>query len=352
MSDSATDILFERRGGVGLVTLNRPAQMNALSHAMANALSAQLTAWADDPAVHAVAIQGAGDQAFCAGGDIRDLYEAGRADPSRNFAFFADEYRLNVQIKRFAKPYIAFMDGVTMGGGVGVSVHGRYRVGGDRTLFAMPETGIGLFPDVGGTYFLARTPDRIGLYLGLTGAKANAADCLYAGIVDYYIRSEQRDAVIAALAAADLSADADEVICEILASRAAAPASSDLRARAPEIAALFSAESLPALLAGLDAGSEWAQAQAARIRKKSPFCTAIAFRQLTEHARLSFEDAMRLEYRLARACMTAPDFYEGVRATIIDKDGAPNWSPSALAEVTVESIDAAFASLGAEELAL
>lgn len=345
-----SDILFERRGVLGLVTLNRPAALNALTHPMALALEAQLADWAGDPAVRVVAIVGAGEKAFCAGGDIRVLHGVGPEGGAANFGFYADEYRLNTRIKRFPKPYVAFMDGIVMGGGVGVSLHGSHRVAGERTLFAMPETGIGLFPDVGGTWFLPRLPGQVGLWLGLTGARLKAADALAAGVCDLFVPRANHAAALAALAACEGSRAAVDAA---LAPLAEAVEGATLPALRPMVDRLFAAETLAALVAGLQAdGSDWALAQAATIATKSPTSLALTFRQLRLGGSLDFAACMALEYRLARFCMTHPDFYEGVRAVIIDKDNAPRWSPPTLEALDPAVIDAAFAPLGAKELDL
>ncbi|MEM9094076.1 MAG: enoyl-CoA hydratase/isomerase family protein [Pseudomonadota bacterium] len=359
------DILFERRGALGLVTLNRPQALNALTHDMVLRLERQIDEWAGDEAVATVAIQGAGDKAFCAGGDIRALYDAGKLDGRNNFPFYADEYRVNTKIKRYPKPYISLMDGVVMGGGVGVSIHGAWRVATERTVFAMPETGIGLFPDVGGTFFLPRLPGRLGVWLGLTGSRLKSIDTVTAGVCDIAIHSSDIPLIVEALAEGatlaelrkgphvhrDGELDYAAVLQPGVSDGALTPQLDTGHVRMVED--LFSAPSLGQLLEKLAAAqTDWAGKQRAAILTKSPFCTALAFRQIQEGAALEFEDCMRLEYRLARACMTHPDFYEGVRAVIIDKDNAPVWSPAALNHVTTEMVDAAFAPLGPEELKL
>lgn len=332
------DILFEHRGRLGLITLNRPEALNALTHDMALRLERQLDLWRDDDGVAVVAIQGAGDKAFCAGGDIRALYDAGREDGRNNFQFYADEYRLNTKIKRYPKPYVSIMDGIVMGGGVGVSIHGSLRIATERTVFAMPETGIGLFPDVGGTWFLPRLPGQAGIWLGLTGSRLKGGDAVAAGVCDLLTGAADLDAVI------DRLADG-----EVPPSRAGRPEME----QSEQINQCFDGESVEAVIAALDhAGTDWAMKQRATILTKSPACTRIAFRQIREGASLDFEDCMRLEYRLARFCMTQPDFYEGVRAIIIDKDNAPKWSPATLAEADDAYVAPAFAPLGDEELAL
>jgi enoyl-CoA hydratase/carnithine racemase len=345
-----TDILFERRGGLGLVTLNRPQALNALTHGMATALDARLAAWAADPAVRVVAITAAGERAFCAGGDIRALHATGPEGGAANWPFYHEEYRLNTRIRRFPKPYVAFMDGVVMGGGVGVSIHGSHRVAGDRTLFAMPETGIGLFPDVGGTFFLPRLPGQLGMWLGLTGARLKTADVLAAGICDLCVPTPRRAAALAALETAE---GTREAVSAALAPLAEAPGGATLPALRPAIDRLFAAGTLPGILAALEAdGGPWALAQRDAIRQKSPTSLALTFRQLRLGATLDFGACMAVEYRLARFCVTHPDFYEGVRAVIIDKDNAPRWTPASLEAVDPAVIDAAFAPLGPDELDL
>ena len=345
------DLEIETRGSLGLVTLNRPEALNALTHDMVLALDARLADWADDPEVVTVAIRGAGGRAFCAGGDIRALWEAGRPGGARgaaNFAFYADEYRLNTRIKRYAKPYVALIDGIVMGGGVGVSVHAARRIAGDATRFAMPETGIGLFPDVGGTYFLPRLPGRTGLWIALTGARLGPLDTLRAGIADRYMPSDRFDALVDALAGIgpgerEPLAAVDRAIAE----HAATPGGeSVLEAHRARIDRLFDGADVEAVLARLAADPHpWAAEQRAAILAKSPTSTRIAFRQIAEGAALGFEDCMRLEYRLARFCMTQPDFYEGVRALLIDRDNAPRWAPPTLAEADAAHVAPAFRPL-------
>lgn len=361
---SSPEILFEQRGPLGLITLNRPDQLNALTHDMVKRMDAQLSDWAAEAGIVLVAITGAGDRAFCAGGDIRAIYEASRTDPAANAAFYRDEYRLNRRIKRYAKPYIAFIDGVVMGGGVGVSIHGRYRVGGEKILFAMPETGIGLFPDVGGSFFLPRLPNHVGMHLGLTGARLDAAGCINAHLLDYVAPSGRIPTMIDQLAAAEYDDAPDEIICEILALNSLATKGAALKEHAETIAACYGGDSDPEpgsgtpplassveeILTRLDAAGPWAEQQAAIIRQKSPTSLKMTFRQLRAGAGLDFEDCLRLEYRLARACLAGSDFFEGVRAVVIDKDNAPKWAPASLAEVSEASLDAAFAPLGADEL--
>jgi enoyl-CoA hydratase len=352
------EILFERRGALGLITLNRPKALNALTHAMCLSMKAQLDAWASDDEIVYVAIRGTGDRAFCAGGDVRSLYESGRAGTPYALDFYRDEYVLNATIKHYPKPYMALISGIVMGGGVGVSVHGFYRVADKTTKFAMPETGIGLFPDVGGSYFLPRCPGEIGMYLALTGTRLDADGALYAGIATDASDAEHHagsDEIISALAEGELSGNLmSEVTGGYIVQREMeARPPSQLEALCQRIDSTFSADSVDEILSRLDADSDdWSRSTALTIRMKSPTATKLAFRQLREGARLSFDDCMRMEYRMVNRVIAGHDFYEGVRATIIDKDQKPQWNPSTLAEVSDADIDAYFAPLGKKELVL
>ena len=351
------EILFARFGARAQVTLNRPAVLNAISHDMLLRLEERLRAWAADESVALVAITGAGGRAFAAGGDIRRLHADGRRDPRRTHRFYADEYRVNTLVKRFPKPYVAVIDGIVMGGGVGLSVHGSHRIVGPGTRFAMPETGIGLFPDVGASWFLPRLPGALGLYLGLTGARLGAAECIECGLAGLHIPPPALAAALAALDRVEPDADRGRLDAEVtrrLAAFAGPPAGPGrLAALRPAIDRCFPAPDLAAILDRLagEAG-EWAARTRRELTGKSPTSLHLAFRALRAGARLSFEDCMRMEYRLARACMQGPDFYEGVRAFILDKDGAPEWNPATLAAVDPAVIDRAFAPLGPGELAL
>lgn len=345
MSDEP-EILFEVRGAVGLITLNRPKALNALTHGMVTVMHARLKAWAADDAVKTVVIQGSGERAFCAGGDIRTLYDSGKAGTPYALAFYRDEYLLNAFIKHYPKPYVALLRGFVMGGGVGVSVHGSHRIADETMQFAMPETGIGLFPDVGGSYFLPRLPGGIGMYLGLTGARLKTADALYAGIATHFVPASKREALLAALAEGTLPDMAMQGLAEDV------PAAF-LPAHRDKIERMFCGTSARDILAALDADhTDWAADTAKTIRAKSPTATRLAFRQIREGAKLDFDDGMRMEFRMVNRVIAGRDFYEGVRATIIDKDGAPRWSPAALVDVSDADIDAYFAPLGDEELPL
>jgi enoyl-CoA hydratase len=343
---SDSEVLFEHRGAIGLVTLNRPKALNALTHGMCVQMKAQLDAWKTDSAVQTIVIQGEGERAFAAGGDVRALYESGKAGTPYALDFYRDEYILNALIKHYPKPYVALIRGIVMGGGVGVSVHGSHRIADESTTFAMPETGIGLFPDVGGSFFLPRCPGEVGLYLALTGMRLRAADALYVGVATHFVPAAQRTPLIESLAAGETP---DKAIAAL----ASDPGPAPLIALRAEIDTHFAKSSVEAILASLDAvGSEWTHETAKTIRTKSPTSTKLAFRQIREGKKISFDDCMRMEFRMVNRVVSGQDFYEGVRATIIDKDNAPKWKPAAIADVSDADIAAYFAPLGTRELAL
>ncbi len=343
MTDPA-DLLFERQGKLGLITLYRPDALNALTRNMCLAITEQLRQWTDDLEVKAVVIMGADDRAFCSGGDIRALYESGRAGSSYVMDFYRDEYRLNTLIKEFPKPFIAIIDGITMGGGVGVSIHGSHRIAGDRTLFAMPETGIGLFPDVGGTYFLPRLAGELGMYLGLTGARVKAADAVHAQIATHYVPSGQHISLVQSLS------DSSDIEATLTAA-AQLPGDSALAVIQSQIDRLFSGESVEAIVANLgNEDTRWAQTELDGLRTKSPTALKITHRQLREGRSLSFREAMQLEFRLTSRVMKGHDFFEGVRAAVIDKDQKPKWQPSRLEDISSQDIDKYFEPLGDDDL--
>lgn len=345
------EIVVSVADGVGRILLNRPKALNALTLDKIRVMDQTLRAWAEDDAVHCVVIEGAGDKAFCAGGDIRKLYDAGKAgDKAFLSAFFGEEYRLNRLIKMFPKPYVALMDGITMGGGVGVSVHGSHRVCSERTVFAMPETGIGMLPDVGGTYFLPRLPGATGMYLALTGARMRAADCLYTGVATHFVPHERHKEVLAALCEAERNATTHEdmqtaVTC-VLDMFYEEPGAAPLAVQRDAVKRCFSGGSVEEILKNLqDEGGEWAENTLATLHTKSPTALRVAFRQMQVGAQLDFDRCMQIEYRLSQRLAGSPDFLEGVRAVIIDKDNAPQWNPSTLADVDPAGVDALFAPL-------
>jgi enoyl-CoA hydratase len=346
------DVLFEARQGVGFITLNRPKALNALTLPMIGAIAPQLAAWQEDSRIRAVVIRGAGERAFCAGGDVRAVWEAGRNGDALTEVFFREEYRLNRLIHVFAKPYVALIDGITMGGGVGLSVHGSHRVAGDRTLLAMPEVGIGLFPDVGGSYFLPRLPGRLGLFLALTGWRLNAADAIHCGLATDYVPSERMAALAEAFTELDWGSDGAEALVDRAIDRfKAEPAVSELAAHDALIEHCFSARSVEAILAALGAaGDDWAAKVAAIMRRQSPTSLKVTFAQIEKGAALDFDAAMVQEYRLSQAFMAGKDFYEGIRALLVDKDNRPRWSPPELAAVTPVFVESHFRPLGVRDL--
>lgn len=346
------DILFELRGAVGVVLLNRPQALNALTLAMFEAFDRQLSRWAVDPAVAAVLVKGAGERAFCAGGDVRALTQAGQAGEPLTADLFRTEYTLNRRIKRWPKAYIALLDGVAMGGGVGVSVHGSHRVASERMIMAMPETRIGLFPDIGASHFLSRLPGALGKYLGLTGARMTAADALSLGLATHFVTSDRLPELEAALVAADWSGTDPRAVASATIERFASdPGASPLAARRAVIDRCFAAESVAAILDALKVeGGDWATRTLADLASCSPTSLKITFEALRRGAGLDFDQVMVMEYRLSQACMAGHDFYEGIRAVVIDKDNAPAWEPDRLEAVTPELVEAYFRSLGAEDL--
>ncbi|HVG81995.1 MAG TPA: enoyl-CoA hydratase/isomerase family protein [Methylomirabilota bacterium] len=342
---SKDDILFERRGRLGHVRLNRPHALNALTLDMSRRLDRTLKDWALDPEIALVAIRGAGERAFCAGGDVRALYKEGPGSPFTEI-FYREEYALNRNIFRFPKPYVALIDGIVMGGGVGVSAHGSHRVVTERTLFAMPETGIGLFPDVGATWLLSRCPGETGLYLGLTGARIRAADLIALGLAEVMVPGDRLDALEAELAQVRTRAEIDGV----LGAHDADPGDPALGPHRATIDRCFSEPSVERILAALDAeGTGWARETAATLRTKSPTSLKVTLRQLRLGRTLpDFEAAMRLEFRLVQHFMAGKEFFEGVRAVVIDKDQRPRWSPARLEDVTDAQIESYFAPLRRE----
>jgi enoyl-CoA hydratase len=347
------DILFERRGAAGIVTLNRPKALNAVTHAMALALRRQLDLWADDDAVTRVVIAAAGERAFSAGGDIRALYDLGKAGKYDDaLQFWRDEYPLNAAIKNYRKPYVALIDGIAMGGGVGVSVHGSHRVAGDRFSFAMPEVGIGFFPDVGATWFLSRMPGELGAYCALTGERFGIADAIQSGIATHRVPSTRFAALFEGLTG---TASVDAVLAAFSEPAGASP----IMQRKEAVDRLFAGDMVENILAALDreaaSGSghaEWAQKTAATIRTKSPLSLKLALAQVRRGKVWDFDTCMRMEFRIVSRIIQGHDFYEGVRAVIVDKDNQPRWQPATLADVGEAEVECHFAPLGPAELVI
>jgi enoyl-CoA hydratase len=331
------ELYVHRMGAVGHLTLNRPAALGALTLGMVRQMTLALQEWRSDDAVEVILIDHAGDRGFCAGGDIRALYDSVNGDGEMALAFFREEYQLDHLLFEYPKPTCVIMDGVVMGGGSGIALPCRHRIATERTAFAMPETGIGLFPDVGGGWYLPRLPGKAGLWLALTGSRLRAPDCMHLGLATTYVPADQLQQL-----KANIIATPGDLV-RILADHAADPGPPPYAALADQIDRTFDADRLEDIITNLAAeGSTWAQTIAAR----SPTLLKVALRQLHDGALMpDFASHMAMEFRIASRVIMAPDFNEGVRAVIIDKDGAPRWNPATLDAVTPAMIEAIFAPL-------
>jgi enoyl-CoA hydratase len=342
---SESEVLTRIESGVGRITLNRPKALHALNRGMCEIMTAALLAWRDDPAVRSVLIDHAGERGFCAGGDIRMIAESGAGDASQAKAFFDTEYKLNALMFDYPKPITAVVDGIVMGGGVGISEPAGVRIATERTTYAMPETGIGLFPDVGGGWFLPRLPGETGMWLALTGARLKAADTVALGVHTHFVPAERIEDLKAALLAApgDPKAVADRF--------AADPGPAPSAAHREAIDRLFAHDTVEAIFASLEAdGSDWASAQLQTLKTKSPQSLKVSLRQLRLGAKMAtFADNMAMEYALGGRVVRTHDFQEGVRAVIVDKDGQAKWSPATLEGVTQADLDALFAPLPGDQ---
>jgi enoyl-CoA hydratase len=327
-----SDILFEVRGNIGVVTLNRPQALNAITRGMCNIMRQQLAAWADDESIAAVVVQGTGDKAFCAGGDVIGLHSAGKAGSNDWEDFFFDEYRLNYAIATYPKPYIALIDGIVMGGGVGLSLHGRYRVGSEKYMFAMPETGIGLIPDVGSTYALAKLPNHIGLYLGLTGERLKVADAIAFGLCTHHVPSDQMPALLDALVAEPSAIDA------VLDRFNKSTSDVSLAKHQTLMGVHFAGVSVETIMNSLSIGNEWSIGVRDTLLKMSPTSLKLTHLSMTAAVGDSLKSCLRREYRIVYHIKSGQDFYEGVRAQLLDKDRKPIWKPAALGDVTDDMI--------------
>ncbi|SKB41233.1 enoyl-CoA hydratase/isomerase family protein [Sphingopyxis flava] len=339
------DVLISVEGRAGRLSLNRPKAIHALNLPMCEAMTEALLAWRDDAAIEAVAIDHSEGRGFCAGGDIRMLAESGAKDGKEARAFFHTEYRLNHLLFTYPKPVVAFMDGITMGGGVGISQPAKYRVATEHTRFAMPETGIGLFPDVGGGWYLPRLEGRVGVFLALTGARLDGAECLALGLATHYLPSERL-----AEAKERIAAHPDR-IGGILGELSVTAPPAAITGRIDKINRLFASDRYEDILAALEKdGSEWAAKELHALHTKSPQTCKVALRQLREGATMpDFAAEMVQEYAIGSRVVQMHDFLEGVRALIVDKDNSPKWNPPSADAVTDEWIDAIFAPLPADE---
>lgn len=341
-----SDVIIRTEGKAGWISLNRPQAIHALTLDMVHAMTEALVGWRDDPAVQVILIDHAQGRGFCAGGDIAFLRDSALNDGGEGGRrFFHDEYQLNHLIFSYPKPVVAFMDGITMGGGVGISQPARWRVATENTRLAMPETGIGLFPDVGGGWYLSRLPGRVGPFLALTGARLDGAECLAVGLASRYLPSEALIHVKTEIAASP--SRIEDILRE---AGVGAPLARIVENRG-RIDRLFASDVFEEILAALEAdGSDWARKELQTLRTKSPQTCKVALRQLATSRTLdSFAENMVMEYRIASRVLTRPDFAEGVRAVIVDKDNAPQWNPATPEAVSAELLDAIFAPLPEKE---
>jgi enoyl-CoA hydratase len=339
------DVEFARQGRIGLITLNRPKALNALNLPMIRAMRPQLADWADDPAVEAVVIRGAGDRAFCAGGDVRAVYEDGLAmkrgesDGALTRDFFREEYQLNHQIHTFPKPYLALVNGVSMGGGVGLSVHGDYRVVTESLMFAMPETGIGLFPDVGAGWFLPRCPGELGTYFALTGARGGPAEAIALGYATHHVPFDDLESLIDRLAEGGAAR-----IESVLSDLSHDPGEPDFAGQRDLIDRCFAHDRVEEVIAALEGEEDaFASGLVERFAGLSPTSLKVTLAEMRRCAGLAYEQVVTIEYRLAQGCMARHDFYEGIRALLVDKDKSPKWDPARVSEVDDALVDAHFA---------
>ncbi|MCX5381552.1 enoyl-CoA hydratase/isomerase family protein [Streptomyces sp. NBC_00091] len=333
-------VLIETDGCTGLITLNRPQALNALTHSMVLRIGEALTAWEHDPAVRQVLLRGAGERGLCAGGDIRAIHADAKAGTTGSLAFWRDEYRLNARIARYPKPYVALMDGIVMGGGVGLSAHGSVRIVTDRSRVAMPETGIGFVPDVGGTYLLSRAPGELGTHLALTGTAVGAGDALLCGLADHYLPADWLDEFTRELTAAPVA----EVLTKF---KGATVPEAGLAAERDWIDHCYAADTVEEIHSRLR-GSGLAAAREASelLHAKSPTSLKVTLAALRRARELdSLERVLEQEYRVSSAALSMPDLVEGIRAQVIDKDRRPRWSPAALVQVRGTAVDRFFAPL-------
>ena len=335
------DVLISVERGVGRIRLNRPKAIHALTTEMCSAMSAALLQWRTDSNVKAILIDHATGRGFCAGGDVVMLARSGNTDAEDAKRFFFEEYRLNHLLFEYPKPTIAIMDGITMGGGVGISLPCDFRVATENTRLAMPETGIGLFPDVGGGWYLSRLPGRVGEFMALTGARLDGAECHYLGLATHYVEQASLEEMCARIA------KTPSRVAGAIGAFSASPPEAKIADSLPFITRLFASDRLEEVLAALEAeGSEWAQSELATLSTKSPLSCKVSLRLLAEGAnRSSFAEEMRAEYALAGRVVRTHDFREGVRALLIDKDNQPVWDPTSPEEVTDEMLDVLFAPL-------
>lgn len=343
------EVLFEENGHLGIITLNRPHALNALTLTMIKSMQKQLALWKSNPSIHAVVLNATPANAFCAGGDVRWLYAAGQAHDPAQLHFFWHEYRLNHYIHHFGKPYIALMDGITMGGGVGVSMHGSHRVATEHFAFSMPETAIGFFPDIGASYLLHQCPGALGLYLALTGNRLGAQDSKKVGLVDEVVACDKIAQLIPALLKEDLSANAHERVNACIRQFASYDSADKASHIHPLIDECFARVSVDTIIQALEnSEGSWAIAVDHSLCKKSPLSLKVTFEQMRRTKGLSLAECLKMDYDLVRHFMRNPNFYEGVRAALIDKDQSPQWTPSRLDRVDEYTVVSYFESISPE----
>jgi enoyl-CoA hydratase len=334
------EVFFEVKGTLGLITLNRPKALNALTLSMVRKIHPQLKQWENDSSVKNILIKAEGEKAFCAGGDIRALHDWGKNNDKEAVGFYREEYILNQYIKRYPKPYISLVNGIVMGGGVGLSVHGSHRIAGENYSFAMPETGIGLFPDVGGSFFLPRLNFEAGTYLALTGNRIKAADAIFLGTATNYIKSENFSNLIN-----DISQEENDPN-NIIVKYSVEPGESEFKKISQFCNKVFKANTVEKIIENLkEENSDLSKKILSTIDQKSPTSLKVALKSLRLGKNISFEECMQMEFRMVNKVMNDHDFYEGVRALIIDKDNNTSWKPSNIYEVEENFVDKFFSSL-------
>lgn len=354
------EIIFEVKGGLGFITLNRPQALNALNLSMIRAMDAKLVEWAKDKNINAVAITGAGDRAFCSGGDVKAVaidakaVQEGKSDGKLTRDFFREEYILNHRVYTFPKPYISLINGIVMGGGKGISAHGSHRVVTENTLFAMPETNIGFFPDVGGGYFLPRCPGQTGCYLAMTSKRVKAIDTIYVGFGTHYVPAADLPKLLQKLSSLkwDTRKKPHDQVSKAIEEFAAEPTGeSEIAPNRARIDACFAPNRVEEIFDALrNDGTPWAEETLKILYSMSPTSLKIALRQIRLGANMPFAQVMTMEYRISQGCVKGHDFYEGIRAALIDKDRQPKWKPSKISEVPDQEVEKYFSSLGDRDL--
>lgn len=335
------DVLFEvlqgKAGNIGLITLNRQHVLNALNQSMFEALYSHLLEWEENTAIKAVIIRAAEGRAFCAGGDVREVYNRKEEGEKTKIDFFQIEYALNRKIYHYSKPYIALLDGITMGGGAGISLHGSHRVGTKQLVFAMPETRIGFFPDIGSSYFLSRLPNKVGLYLGLSGERINDKDCYALGLIDAILEQSSFNPLIEELVVTDLRNK--QSVTEIIKKNSLVYEESSLLIHKNDILSCFSGVSVENIIQALEESkTPWCVELSFSLRKKSPTSLKVTLEQLRRAEKLDFDRCMDMEYKMMQHFLRSHDFFEGVRAALVDKDNNPHWKPASLKDVSHQSV--------------